>query len=676
MIKFAWQFLNKLSLLQKFASISLIAIALMGTILGQMLLHSVERQALDAAVAEAEVMSRISLQKALEPVDVENGLSADSVLALQNTLSADLDGIDVVDVKLWNQDQKVVFASETQSIGTTAADSEMLAGAYAGESVAHVRNVSDDEGLSPEIRAFEKVVEVFQPIQFGSSPSEEAASEEAASEEAAISGVLRTSIPYAAVAKIISEETQRLYVTLIYMFLLLYAVLFKLVAKASADLESRSAENERLARYDGLTGLPNRMNFQEDIDQYLAKKRSDKIVVGLIDLDRFKSVNDTLGHHIGDRLLVEVGKRLANIVGSENLVARLGGDEFAFALLGESTKGSLTDEGLDVASRVVTEMAKTFEIEGQRIDIGASVGVAVAPDHGTDLEELQLRSDVAMYHAKKSGIGYALYSSSLDNSVREQLLLLTELRQSMDEQLVVYYQPKICLASNETIGVEALVRWDHPERGLLYPDTFIPLAEDNGLMDTLTKVVLDQSLKQLSCWHEEGFDLTLSVNVCAAGLHNDGFTEMVRGLLSHHEVPPERLLLEITETTIASNPEHAQEVLAGLGESGIRFSIDDFGTGYSSLAVLRSLPVNELKIDRMFINDIDHPDGSAIVEYSIQLGHMLGFSVVAEGVETESNQAKLQELGCDVGQGYWFAKPIPADELTRWMGDDDAAKAA
>jgi len=242
--------------------------------------------------------------------------------------------------------------------------------------------------------------------------------------------------------------------------------------------------------------------------------------------------------------------------------------------------------------------------------------------------------------------------------------------------LVVYYQPKICLATNETCGVEALVRWDHPERGLLYPDTFLPLVENNGLMDALTKVVLDQSLEQLSRWHEEGHDLTLSVNVSAAGLHNEGFTEMVEDLLSIHEVPPGRLVLEITETTIASNPEHAREVLATLGESGIRFSIDDFGTGYSSLAGLRSLPVNELKIDRMFINDIEHPEGSAIVEYSIQLGHMLGLSVVAEGVETESDQEKLLELGCDVGQGYWFAKPISADELTAWMGDDDVAKAA
>ena len=445
--------------------------------------------------------------------------------------------------------------------------------------------------------------------------------------------------------------------------MLLYFLLFRLVANASAELRLRADENEQQARHDALTGLPNRMLFGEKVHQILEDRGPEKLAIALIDLDRFKEVNDTLGHHHGDLLLIEVGRRLEASLRPGDAVARLGGDEFALVLTGVPDG----EAALAVALRLVQAIETPFEVEGLQLDIGASVGLAMAPQHGDDLLTLLQRADVAMYQAKRSGAGCALYDSSDDHNSRQQLSMASELRQSMADQLIVHYQPKIDLGSGKPCGVEALVRWDHPEHGLLMPDSFIPLAERGGMMNGLTLIVLDRSLCQLRKWLDQGRDLHLAVNVSARGLHNGEFITEVGDALARHQIPAERLMLEVTETTIAADPDGARQTLTKLQNLGVRCSIDDFGTGYSSLAVLRSLPVSELKIDRTFIKDLSDPEGLAIVDYCIRLGHMLGLAIVAEGVERAEDRTELCRLGCDLAQGYWYARPMPADDLDAWL---------
>jgi len=647
----AWRSVRDRSLLQKFGLISLVAMTLIGVLLGQLLKTSVERQVLDGAIGEAEVVSRLGLQNAIGPSELQRGLSADRVRALELALRSDFARIDVVDVVLWNLDGTVVFATTTSDIGTTTARSVEWDRAVAGEPVASIVDLDTSENADPLLRRHGQVVQVHQPVRFGSNANSET------------SGILRTSIPYGPIAETMAEEIRGLYLALAAAFVALYLLLFRLVANASSELQRRADENEQQAKHDALTGLPNRTLFAEELGTILDRNRRQNLAIALIDLDRFKDVNDTLGHHHGDLLLIEVGKRLKAALRPSDAVARLGGDEFALVLTGVGDAG----EAMEVADRVVSIIEKPFEIEGIRLDVGASAGVAIAPEHGDDLATLLQRADIAMYLAKRSRVRCAIYDPTHDHHSRQELTLAGDLRRGMDDQLVVHYQPKVDLVGDQVFGVEALVRWQHPELGLLQPGRFVPLAERTGMMDRMTRIVLEQSLAQLRRWLDDGRDLHVAVNVSARGLHDRALVDVVDAGLRRHGVPAERLVLEITETTIAADPEGARRVLSSLCERGVRFSIDDFGTGYSSLAVLRSMPVNEMKIDREFVSHLANPEGSAIVEYSIRLGHVLGLTVVAEGVEEPSDVERLRRLGCDLAQGYWFAKPMPAAELSAWL---------
>ena len=651
MIRRLWRSVRNRSLLQKFGLIALFAIVVMGLVLGQLLQASVERQVLAGAIGEAEVVSRLGLQNAIDRTELENGLSPDRVRSLDLTLRSDFARIGVVDVVLWRPDGTVVYATATTEIGTMTTPSPEFARAVDGEPQARIVDLTTAGDADPLLRRHGEVVQVYQPVRFGSTANPEA------------SGVLRTSIPFGPVAETIAEETRRLYAALAVACLGLYTLLFRLVANASSELRRRADENEWQAKHDALTGLPNRTLFAEQLRTILDHRDSAPLAIALIDLDRFKEVNDTLGHHHGDLLLVEVGRRLQTALRPTDAVARLGGDEFALVLtdIGDS------DGARKVVERIVQAIEHPVEIEGLRIDVGASAGVAMSPEHGGELALLLQRADIAMYVAKRAGTSCALYDPSHDHHSRQQLALAADLRRSMAEQLVVFYQPKVDLTTERICGVEALVRWDHPEHGLLPPAHFLPLAERSGMMQALTGIVLDQSLAQLRRWLDEGRDLHLAVNVSARSLHDGTLAEAIGSMLARHGVSAERLVLEITETAFGADAGGAREVLLELREQGVRFSIDDFGTGYSSLAVLRSLPVDELKIDQQFVGDLAHPDGSAIVEYSIQLGHMLGLTVVAEGVEHEADPPLLRHLDCDLAQGYWFGHPMRARDLTAWM---------
>ncbi|MEM8921866.1 MAG: EAL domain-containing protein [Actinomycetota bacterium] len=640
-----------LSLHHKFGLISLVAFTLIGAFLGQMLRTSMERQILAGSIAEAEVVAKVGLQNAIEPGELHTGLTEDRARSLQITLRSEFARIDVVDVVLWNLDGTVVFATDTQRIGAMTEVPPEVGQAMAGEPLAIVNDLSEDPAADPILQRHGTLLEVYQPIAFGSVETGE------------LAGVLRTSVPYAPIAENIQAESRRLYLAIAGVFVFLHLVLFRLVANASAELRRRADENEQQARHDALTGLPNRTLFAEELNAILDREGPEALAIALIDLDRFKEVNDTLGHHQGDKLLIEIGNRLSTILRPGDTVARLGGDEFGLIL----TEVDSADATLAVTQRVVRAIEAPFETDDLTLDVGASIGIALAPDHGHDLATLLQRADIAMYQAKRSGGGCALYSESDDTNSRRLLSLTGDLRHSMAEQLIVHYQPKVLLAEDRVAGVEALVRWQHPDHGVIPPNVFLPLAERAGMMDELTAIVLEKSLVQVREWLDVGLDLHVAVNISARGLHRSGLADVVTTMLTRHRVPGNRLVLEITERAIADDPDGAHRVLTRLGEHGVRFSIDDFGTGYSSLAVLRKLPVDELKIDRQFVAELSMPESHAIVDYSIQLGHMLGLQVVAEGVEDELATDTLRRLGCDLVQGYLYSRALPAEDLAAWL---------
>jgi diguanylate cyclase (GGDEF)-like protein len=423
------------------------------------------------------------------------------------------------------------------------------------------------------------------------------------------------------------------------------------------------------ALHDGLTGLPNRSMLNRAMVNALGEQRtghSPGLAVMIMDLIGFKQVNDTFGHQLGDLLLRDAGQRMAEALGGQGLLARLGGDEFAVLLPRVDTAQS----ALEVATRLRSALERPIRIDGVDVEIGISVGLAVSPLHGVDGQTLMKRADAAMYEAKSSGSGLHLYESGRDVAeTPERLALIAELRRGIPGgQLEVYVQPQASLRTGRVLGVEALVRWRHPRHGLLFPDTFIPLAERSGLIQQLTDEVLEQTLAACGRWRREGHRLTMSVNLSARSNFSDALVERVQSLLLRHGVPAETLTLEITESSVIKDPARTGEVLGRLHALGVRLSIDDFGTGYSSLSYLRQLPVQEVKIDKSFVMTmLQEPEDAAIVRSIIDLGTNLGLVVVAEGVEDSATWTELERLGCTNLQGFYLAAPMPIPDFVEWL---------
>ena len=426
-------------------------------------------------------------------------------------------------------------------------------------------------------------------------------------------------------------------------------------------------DRERQAMTDALTGLPNRERLTERtaeaFDEVLSGGSPGPALL-LFDLDRFKEVNDTLGHHVGDRLLVLVGSRLTAAVRDVDTVARLGGDEFAVLLPGTGSEAAET-----TARRLLAELAVPITLEGLLVDVRASVGVAVAPQHGEDLDQLLQHADVAMYLAKEQGGGVEQYDVERDRNSTDRLVMVGELRRALTgDELEVHYQPKADLRTGRVDGVEALVRWRHPERGLVPPDEFVPLAESCGLVELLTARVLDAAVEQLAAWHAQDLPLSVAVNVSVRDLAGSLLVDRVTSSLRRHGVAACWLQLEVTEGSLFAESTGAATTLRQLDELGVALSLDDFGTGYSSLGHLRRLPVQELKIDRSFVQRLgDDPRDRAIVRSVVDLAEGLGMRVVAEGVEDLATWRALRDLGCDVAQGWYVCRPQPADVLTPWL---------
>ena len=423
---------------------------------------------------------------------------------------------------------------------------------------------------------------------------------------------------------------------------------------------------EHQALHDELTNLPNRALFQDRLEQAILKgqRLTSSFAIILMDLDRFKEVNDTLGHNVGDLLLKEVGLRLANAVRASDTVARLGGDEYVILL--ENLSAQFIEQ---VAEKILKALERPFPLNGEMVDISASMGIARYPEHGGDAITLTRHADVAMYAAKRDHLGYAVYTEQQEHGSRADLALKSQLRQAIEQdELVLYYQPKINHATGKVMGVEALVRWQHPKRGFLSPDIFISAAEKTGLIGPLTRWVLTKALLQCAQLHQAEMFISVAVNLSTRDLHDRQLPSEIASLLSNTNVDPAYLVLEITESAVMDNPAFALDILNQLDEMGVTLAIDDFGTGYSSLAYLSRLPVDEIKIDQSFVRDMmSDRQAAVIVRSTIDLAHNLGMKVVAEGIETQEAWHTLTQWGCDFAQGYYMSRPLPFDQLMQWL---------
>ena len=424
-------------------------------------------------------------------------------------------------------------------------------------------------------------------------------------------------------------------------------------------LRRHAEDSEHQALHDALTGLPNRAMFREQVEGAVRRSTGTGFAVLIMDLDKFKEVNDTLGHHNGDRILVAAADRLRASVRPGDIVARLGGDEFGVLLEGVTD----ADDALGLARRLTGALAAPFTVQDLTLEVSASIGIALFPVHGRDVDTLVQRADVAMYDAKSGYRGCAVYSPEQDPYSPARLALVGELRRAIDEgELRVVFQPKVDLQDGRIVGAEALVRWRHPVRGEVRPDEFVPIAEHTGLLRPLTLHVLDQALAACARWRAEGHALTVAVNLSVRNLLDAELPYDVSRLLASHGLAPDALELEITESALIADPARSLNSLQRLRELGVAIAIDDYGTGYSSLAYIRRMPVTALKIDKSFVIGMatDDNDG-VIVRSTIDLGRNLGLTVVAEGVENAETWDRLVEYGCDLAQGYYFGRPMADD---------------
>ncbi|HIJ79647.1 MAG: EAL domain-containing protein [Desulfobulbaceae bacterium] len=434
-----------------------------------------------------------------------------------------------------------------------------------------------------------------------------------------------------------------------------------------------AAKERHRALHDELTELPNRTLLQDRIDHAISVARRDNHTVSvlLMDLDRFKEINDALGHFYGDYVLQKVAIRLRRALRQSDTLSRFGGDEFAVVL-----PGSNVQDAKKIAQKIAKFIEQPIMIEGHRLTVGVSIGITMFPDHGNDSESLIQHADLAMYEAKRSGIVYAEFNPEQDRMTWNRLIFMGELRDAMNkDQLTLYYQPKISANDHELVGVEVLVRWFHPDKGLLPAEDFILLAEKAGLLSTMTLWILERAIQQIAEWQGKGHVITIAVNLSINNLQDLEFPGQVEELLAKYKVNPVQLTMEITETSMMADPERVKKVVSRLTNLGIAMAIDDYGTGYSSLVYLRKFPAIEIKIDKSYIsNMLEDEDNAVIVRSTIEMAHNIGRKVVAEGVEDRDTMLALEEMSCDYLQGYYISRPLPPRELYAWL-EQGAGKA-
>jgi diguanylate cyclase (GGDEF)-like protein len=639
-----------------YAGASLLIVAGLGAVLAA----SYRSQARARGVAEGRSEAILVAQTAVEPLldgrPLSEGLSPSETSDLDRLVARSVLSHDVLRLRLRDLAGNVVFSNDGSGFLERPED-EALEAAH-GAIVArltHLNGDSDDVGpIGPE------AVEVYLPLVAGT-PEHRV-------------GVLETYLPYAPINADVSAGLHRLYGSLALGLGVLYLILFAISFSLSRVLLRQLKLNTFLAEFDALTDLPNRSLFHRRAAAAvaLAVHKHTHTALAIIDLDRFREINDTLGHHNGDQLLTTLSQRLSAFTRPQDAVARLGGDEFGIILCDVSDPD-------EVLYRLRAVIEKEVEVSGLPLSIESSVGYVMAPDDGTDVDELLQRADVAMYAAKAQHAGVVRYDAAQDHYNAGNLELIAELRHAIEaDELVLHYQPKSTLPHGDVATVEALVRWQHPVHGILYPDAFVPLAEQTDLIERLTRWVIDQALTDISSGvfatgDSPLCDIAVAINVSARNVCHPEFATQVIAALHRHGVPARRLTVEITETALVTDPGRAAMVLTELAAEGVQVSIDDFGIGQTSLSYLASLPVHELKIDKGFVSDMESdPAHAAIVRSIVGLGHNLNLRVVAEGVETDDVLTKLRDLGCDMAQGFLFARPMPAAQLSTWLSTEHA----
>lgn len=436
----------------------------------------------------------------------------------------------------------------------------------------------------------------------------------------------------------------------------------------------QAIKSEHQALHDSLTGLPSRLLYMDRTAQAIRLSARDPLqspAVMVLNVDRLKEINDTLGHDSGDALILQIGKRICGAARDSDTIARLGGGEFAILAPGIQTRAGAAQ----LAQRFVDSLEDAFELGEMALAASASIGIALYPEDGEDSDTLLRKADIALNQAKERHAPFQIYAPERDQHSTRRLRLMADLRGAIENgEVVSFYQPKADMLTRNVVGVESLARWIHPELGLIPPNHFITLAEHSGLMKILTMSVLNDSAAQWARWREEGYELTMAVNLSAQNLLDPNLIQGVDDVLRRHNMPAESLELEITESCIMSDARRSMKTLASLHELGLKLAIDDYGTGYSSLAYLKDLPVDILKIDRSFISSLgEDPSNTAIVRSTISLGHNLDLSLVAEGVEDEDTWQRLVDLDCDLAQGYYLSRPVPGGELTPLLAATAAA---
>ena len=625
-----------------YAVASLALVAVLGFVLASSYRTEAERRGVAAGLSEARLVASTAVSPLLDGRPLTEGLSVQERTDLARIARSALDSGDLLRLRLRDTDGQVVFTPDGSGLGDAVEDEALEAAA--GEPVALLTRVNSDAVDSGEVGV--EAVEVYLPVSAG--------------DPARTVGVLETYLPYAPIQADVEAGMSSLYRDLAIGLLLLYVGLFLLVTTMSRRLRRQLRVNRHLAEHDPLTDLPNRAAFVERVRRALEDPSRAPVAVAIVDLDRFKEVNDTLGHDSGDDLLTEMAQRLRTHIRGDDAVARLGGDEFGIVL-------SRATDAEPALWRVRQLLEEETVLRDLPLSVASTIGYAVAGEDADDAEQLMQRADVALYVAKTGRGGVVRYSSAADHYDPTRLALVAELRRAIEnDELVLHYQPKVRLDDGSVDSLEALVRWRHPSLGLLGPDRFVPLVEQTDLIDDLTQWVLDRALADVGSLG--GRSVPVAVNVSARSVSNPELVTRIATALAEHEVEPAALVVEITETALLLDPARAAAVLVDISHLGVGISIDDFGAGQTSLGHLARLPLHEIKVDRGFVRDVDaNATNAAIARSIIDLGYSLGVRVVAEGVETEEIADVLRGFGCQHAQGWLYAKAMPLDDLRDWL---------
>jgi len=646
-------------LVLRFAVSTCIALALAAAAILLVVRHYNTVQAERAATSEARVISSSVLRGSLLASDFGRAVPERRRSTLDQLFEQHVLAEGVLLVNLYDKNGSVTYSTDHRLVGTRVPSTEHIREALAGT----IRG--DVTSLRPgAAEKRKKALRTYAPVAVPGG-----------------TGVVAIFHDYGPIAQ--AAEATFVPVAAIFevVLVLLFLALVPILRRVTQRIRRQMEEIERRALYDELTGLPNRTLFGDRIEQAIvdAGQEPRSPAVMLLDVDQFREVNDALGYDTGDRLLQEVASRLSETVRSSETFARLGGDEFGILL----SPGS-EEDATALAARIHGALETPFSLSGFPLEIAVSIGVAAFPEHGEDVDTLLQHADVAMYVAKDGHSGTVLYEPEQDTSDAARLALAGELRGAIDnEELVVHFQPKAELESGLIVGVEALVRWQHPERGFIPPNEFIPIAERTGLIKPLSQYVVASALRQCGEWRAAGYDLHVAVNLTIPDLLDLELPDRIGELLAETGVRPGQLELEVTETTILADPFRVRQVLNRLNEMGLRLAIDDFGTGYSSLAYLKNLPVHTIKIDRSFVMGMcEDASDATIVRSTIDLGRNLGLGVVAEGIETQEVWDALRADGCSLAQGYFISRPASAEYLKPLLEEralrtaDGLAKAA